>query len=311
MKKLNDESKRLLILFAALHILHPAFSAAAGKTTAEFLKLGAGARAGALGGAYSAMADDPTALYWNPASLTQIQGSQASFMHALYIESSFFDHLAYAHSFQDAGTLGLGLQYFSAGSIPQTDETGSESGTFTPNDLAVSLGYGLKFENLGGLSLGVNAKLIQSKIIDSANTAALDLGALSPAFIDEKIKLGFSVSNLGGQIKFGSTSESLPLMIRLGSSLKILDSWSASLDLEAPQSDKTSVALGSEYRLDLSAHQVALRAGLNSKTLGEIGGFTGFAFGLGWKASRLSIDYAIAPLGDLGMNHRASIGVKF
>lgn len=288
-----------------------ALSHAAGKTTAEFLKLGAGARAGALGGAYSSVADDPSALYWNPAALTQAQGHQATFMHALYIESSFFDYLAYSHSLEDRGTLGIGVQYFSAGSIPQTDETGSETGSFTPNDMAVSLGYGLKFDSLAGLSLGANAKFIQSKIIDSANTGAMDLGLLSPSLINEKLKFGFSLSNLGGKMEFGTVSESLPLIIRFGSSLKILDSWTASLDVEAPQSDKTSLGLGTECRISLGENSLAVRLGVNSKTMGEIGGLTGFAFGLGWKTQALSVDYAIAPLGNLGMNHRVSLGVRF
>jgi len=46
---------------------------AKGTATAQFLKLGVGARADGMGGAYSAVADEATALYWNPAALTRIR----------------------------------------------------------------------------------------------------------------------------------------------------------------------------------------------------------------------------------------------
>ena len=53
-----------------------------GTTTAQFLKLGVGARAIGMGEAYSAIADDPTAIYWNPAGLAAVSEHSVSLMHA-------------------------------------------------------------------------------------------------------------------------------------------------------------------------------------------------------------------------------------
>ena len=58
-----------IILFSLLMSVLP-FSqtvSKTGTTAAQFLKIGIGARALAMGGAYSAVSDDATALYWNPA----------------------------------------------------------------------------------------------------------------------------------------------------------------------------------------------------------------------------------------------------
>ena len=61
------------LLIGIQSLTHADFgSGSRGTTTANFLKLGAGARAEAMGGAYAAVADDATALYWNPAGLTRI-----------------------------------------------------------------------------------------------------------------------------------------------------------------------------------------------------------------------------------------------
>src|ERR1700691_1797729 len=95
-----------------------------GTTTAEFLSLGVGARAVAMGQAYSAAADDATALYWNPAALTNVKGGQVTLMHAAYIASSYYDYAAAAKNLGSYGAVGAGLQYFSLGGINGTDASG-------------------------------------------------------------------------------------------------------------------------------------------------------------------------------------------
>src|SRR5262245_2955826 len=115
-------------------------SGAKGTTTAEFLKLGAGARAEAMGEAFSAVADDATALYWNPGALTRIheKSSSATLMHAPYVASSFFDYVGFAKNINGRDAWGASLQYFSAGAITQTDVNGFDQGSFTPYDMAAS-----------------------------------------------------------------------------------------------------------------------------------------------------------------------------
>lgn len=284
-------------------------SAARGTAGAQFLELGAGARAAAMGEAYSATADDASALYWNPAALTRIESRSATFMHAAYIASSYFDYSAYGQKLGAKGAFGAGLQYFSAGSIAQTDATGTDVGTFRPYDLALSLGYAYDFD---GFSLGLAGKLIRSKVLTTAQAEAVDLGLLSPAVLDERLRLAFTMTNLGSMMRFDAADEPLPLAFRLGSSYKVTDRWLAALDLVAPRDDAPYAALGTEYRMALDGPwKLAGRAGLNSQTLGGIDGFTGVSFGVGIGHGRLAMDYAFTAMGGVGQSNRLSMTFGF
>lgn len=304
------------LLLAAPAALASDFSASAkGTGTGRFLQLGAGARAAGLGEAYTALADDASALYWNPAALTRTQAASALFMHAPYLGSSFFDYAAYAQNLGPGGALGLGVQYFSAGKIIGTDDTGSENGTFAPNDLALSLGYAYKFSERpseDGLSLGLSGKYARSRIINTAQTFTCDIGLLAPAVLDGRLSLGAAAVNLGGKMKFESEAESLPRAFRLGAGYHINPDWLAGIDLALPMNNQPYVAAGTEYVLRMSeGWDFAGRVGFNSRTVGDVPGLSGCAFGVGVVRSGLSIDYAIAPMGDIGMTHRVSVSLRF
>jgi hypothetical protein len=154
------------LIFAAIGAEAASFSASGvGTTAADFLSLGAGARAMAMGGAYSAAADDATALYWNPAAMAQVAKRSATLMYTGYIASSFYDYGSYVQNMGRNGAFGVGIQYFSAGSIPETDVNFNSIGAASPYDLAVTAGYAYRFgadPDLpgDGFSLGVAGKYI-------------------------------------------------------------------------------------------------------------------------------------------------------
>ncbi len=294
-------------------------SSSRGATAADFLQLGVGARAVAMGEAYSAVADDATALYWNPAAMTQIKGGSMTLMHASYLESSYFEYGGYARN-TGRGAVGMGLQYFSAGSITQTDAAGAESGRFTPYDLAASLGYAHTF---GGYAVGLSAKFIQSKILKTAKTGAVDVGLLSPSYFDGRLKVAFTATNIGGTMKFDQAKEKLPLMLRAGSAYRPSARWLLSLDTVMPRDDRPYAAAGAEYKLVQTEDKYASRqfhgegwsfagrAGFNTQTLGGIDGFTGISFGMGIDSGRYAMDYAFVPFGGVGQAHRLSLHYHF
>ncbi|MFH2204598.1 MAG: PorV/PorQ family protein [Elusimicrobiota bacterium] len=293
-------------------------SSAKGTAAADFLQLGAGARAAAMGEAYTAVADETTALYWNPAAMTRLEGRSAVFMHAPYVDSSHFDYLAYAQRLGERDAWGASLQYFSAGGIAETDETGTEIGTFSPRDFAFSAGYAYRVEEgllpafLNGYSFGLSLKYVRAAVRTAANTAAADLGLLSPAYLDGRLRAAFTITNMGGDLKFEEKYEDLPLAFRFGGALQISERWNAGLDFGLPKNNGPYAALGTEYILPVAKSiNLAGRAGINSRTIGDVDGFTGFSMGFGLLHDRYGFDYAFVPFGSLSLTHRISISCRF
>ena len=174
----------------------------AGTASANFLKLGVGARTLAMGETGTATADDVNALYWNPANLSLVKQGSLSLMQNAYAESISYQYAAYAHPTPEWGTFGGAFQRLSAGDILQTDEAGRELGDFSPRDLAMSFGWGRSLTE--PWHVGASVKFIQSKIINSASTFALDMGA---AYRKEKLTVGTSLRNIGGRMKFDQERE--------------------------------------------------------------------------------------------------------
>ena len=316
---MKDNFNKLLTLSLAFTLAPAAFAAdfstgAKGTTTADFLELGVGARADSMGEAYSAVANGADALYWNPGALTNVQDHSATLMHAPYIDSSYYDSIEYAQKL-GPGTIGVGLQYFNAGSIAATDQSGVGIGSFDPYDLAVSVGYGYKINGMGlldGYSVGVAAKWIQARIATTASAEAADLGVLSPGYVNDKLHWAFTATNLGSTMKFDSANENLPEAFRLGGSYKILGNWLGSADVAFPRGNAPYLALGTEYSYD-AGHDlsVAIRGGYNTSTVQDVTGFTGFSFGAGIGFQKYSFDYAVVPFGDLGLTQRLSLSARF
>src|SRR6266852_2891154 len=113
-------------------------------TAYPILSVGVGARAVGMGESFTAVADDLSALHYNPAGLGQLKSTQLSLMHDSYLDGGFYDTLGFAYSLGDSGTLGLGLNYLNYGSIDQRDALGQLQGTYTPFDIGLHGAFGFK-----------------------------------------------------------------------------------------------------------------------------------------------------------------------
>jgi len=284
---------------------------AVGTAGAQFLKLPVGARAIGMGSAYTAIADDANAIYYNVAGIAFSEKKSAEYMFSQYVANTNYHWAAFAMPISESlGSAGIGFQYFNAGNIDRTDITSAGLGTFNPSDLAVNFSYAHKI--LGPTeAVGINLKVINSKIDTTATTAAVDFGVQSRRFMDGKMMLGFAVQNLGGSLTYENTSSNLPILIKLGSGYKIQDNWITSLDVVFPQDNDPYAAVGTEYSYKIQdGMSIAGRFGYNSETR-YVTGFNGITVGLGLQFNMFSLDYAWMPLGDLGMTNRISLGMKF
>ncbi|MBI4677045.1 MAG: PorV/PorQ family protein [Elusimicrobia bacterium] len=290
---------------------------AKGTNSAGFLELAPGARAAALGEAYAAVADEASALYWNPAALTRIPKRSAALMHAEYVEDSYFDYAAIAANLGKWGVIGSGMQFFSAGKLAHTDDAGGALGTLYPFGLAVSLGYAYKLdgfeimEDFNGVSVGFSAKLVRAEIAETDTTGAFDIGLLTPEYF-ERLRCAFTVANLGRGLQFEDEFAPLPTAFRLGSVVKLRPGWIASADIVFPRNNRVYPTVGTEYLWPAGKDMtLAARAGFNANTVGDIQGFSGASFGAGVTYMGMSVDYGFLPLGGLGQAHRVSLSFGF
>ncbi len=79
----------------------------AGISTAQFLKIGVGGRATAMGDAFVAIANDVSALYWNPAGLTQFSENQIMFAHNEWVVDINHDFIGAVYHLDDENTFGV------------------------------------------------------------------------------------------------------------------------------------------------------------------------------------------------------------
>ncbi|MCS7258583.1 MAG: PorV/PorQ family protein, partial [candidate division WOR-3 bacterium] len=201
---------------------------------AVFLMIWPGARPTSLAGAFSAIADDATAPYYNPAGLGFMEKRYATIMHSPWLPGlypgMYYEYLGYAQPLKAQGTLALSAIYLTTGKTEVTDATGQIIGEYTTFDIALSGSYGFKL--YPNLSIGTSAKFIYSYLvpdwvwrampelgIEAGGTGlawAFDFGALYKLRRD--LNLGVSFSNLGPGISYTASSESdpLPRMLRVG-----------------------------------------------------------------------------------------------
>jgi hypothetical protein len=286
--------------------LNTAYAQEAGKSGLAFLKVGVGSRSAALGEAYATLADDPTAIYWNPAGLAATHGTRLAFTHSSWL-SDINNEFAAVTFPSFGGTLGFGLI---AQSIPgievRTKPTAEPIGTFDAQDIAVALAFGKQWRP--NLSAGFTVKYLYEKIyLNSTNGFAVDLGGIWQTPI-ENFKLGLSLQNLGATNALQKEKIKLPTLVRFGGAYVLpLSSGENQFALAAEHvqflrgGDGNSA--GAEF---LFRKTLALRAGyqIGRENRGVTAGF-GTSFG------RYQLDYGYAPFAnDLGNAQRFSVEVK-
>jgi tetratricopeptide (TPR) repeat protein len=291
-------------------------NSAVGTSAGKFLSLGSSARAAAMGEAYCAVTQDADAVRYNPAAMVRIKANSAQLMHANYLASTFLDQGSFARRMGANHALGLSVLQMSYGDIAETDETGYETGTAKPANLALTAAYGYKLNNFGGIlnggSVGFSVSYIRSVIVSSAKTFAGSFGILSPVYGPYETVFALTAENLGGALKHDQKSDPLPVMYRLGGLTHIRPDWILALDLFAPRDNSPYVAVGTEKWFKAqSSPGLAIRAGYNTLRTRDLDGLAGFSAGLGIAFQSAVIDYAFVPFGALGYAHRLMLTFSF
>jgi len=211
----------------------PLLYAGAGRTAAQFLSLGGGTRAAALGDAFAAISGDVTAAFWNPSGLTGIDKREATLAYTDYSklfgeagEGLYYALFAGAMPIDDWGVVGTTLQINGQGIIEITADSPE---VLRQENLGTNWAWSVSYadEVAPNLLAGVSAKVIRQVLGPESSTAyALDIGS-QYGFPDLPVPvvLGAAIQNWGTRIQFKDEHQSdpLPRTLKLGGAFRIID----------------------------------------------------------------------------------------
>ncbi|MBW6513377.1 MAG: PorV/PorQ family protein [Candidatus Syntrophosphaera sp.] len=340
---------KLVILAAVIAILSlPLALGAISQAGLLFLTFEPGARANGMGRAYTAVADDAFAPWWNPGATafnrkTQIGGNHIPWLQGAGagFDDMFYEYLGFNRYFDGIGNMNVHLLVADLGTQMQTDPNGIEIGEFHSFDFAGAFGYAYEVVP-AKLGVGANFKLIYSYLGPGTGQTedegkafgfAFDLGTKYKDLFIRGLDTSLVIQNIGPNVTYVDQAQSdpLPMTVRLGAAYQILDSPLNKFLISAEASkilanedglltrfvsgwehfDETIYGFGAEYTyLEL----ISLRGGYFLDQAGEI---VGPSFGAGIqytfdKRYKLTADFAMITAGELtDYNKVFSVGFEF
>jgi len=297
----------------------------AGTAGAQFLRIPVGARAVALGKAYTAMAIDGSTLFWNPAGVMRTPGRTNYFAsHSKYTAGIDLNYLSAHHRSQNFG-YGLTMGVLSSGDILRTDEF-HQNGTGTYfNANQFFLGASLARAMTDRFSIGGTLKYYQENLDEYQIHALLgDLGILYFVGMGD-LRVGFAVKNFGSSLTPSGNPPAMPdgylpagefqsFPAPTEGTFGVANTWGLSrntslaltADFNHPSDNQESFRFGTEYGL---REMLFLRGGYETGRP-ENGWALGFGLQLKRKQFLVRIDYAYTDMGAFGTIHHISVDLS-
>ena len=173
-----------------------------GTAGATELLIPVGARSTALGGAVIADVKGVESMYWNPAGLATLQGTEFALSHQPYLANINVNWGALATNIEGFGSVGASVKVVSIGNIEETttDHPEGTGNVFNPTLSVIGLTYARTLT--ANVSVGATAMLINESIFNvSANGLAFDFGVIyDPRW--KGVKFGMAIKNYGPQMSF-------------------------------------------------------------------------------------------------------------
>ena len=296
----------------------------AGISTAEFLKIGVGSRATGMGETFVAISNDVTALYWNPAGLTQFDKDEIIFSHNAWVVDINHDFLGAVYHFDDQNSIGVALTSLSTADMKVTTEfapTGT-GGYFSYRDLALALSYSRKMTDkfsFGGTVRYIDETLAKLKM----RGIMIDLGTYYWTGLGTT-RFAVTVSNFGNQlapdgkvILVGKRensewqSFSPPTIFRIGFAFEPYQNEdnriTASVQLNHPNDNSENLSTGFEY----SWKNIVMFRGGYKFNVDEQNYSFGFGVYIPIRIALCSVDYSFTNFTRLGNAQRFSITLGF
>ncbi len=304
------------------------------KYAGDFFETGVGARALAMGGAFSAVADDATAIFWNPAGLEQISGLEVHGMHSERFAGAVNrDFLGVAKKIGETRAIGIGFYRLGVDDIPFTrlqnpdaglgaiyiDEQGrrviNEPVVYkTVNHADVSMVFSYSQKSNQRFSFGFNVKVHHKTNEDfKAWGLGFDAGILWKPIHNFKASAVLSDATTTLLAWQHGTKESILPHLRLGAAYSI--AWKDFHILPVVDFSFGFEGRGQSAQLALGPLDLDIRSGIEfsylSRTAFRIGMDQHFlTAGFGLSFSSFQLDYGFSQHADLGDTHRISLAFK-
>jgi hypothetical protein len=300
----------------------------AGTASGTFLEIGVGARAVGLGESFVAIANDPSAVYWNPAGLASLQRREVAESHVDWPADIHYDHVTLVLPSRRLGG-SVALQFgVLATQIQETTELDpfGTGRTFWYSDVVVGAAYarrwtdkllvgaGVKYlrEDLGSQ---VGGPLTKAVLFDMGSIYYLGLGSIRIAtsltnFGSALTPSGSYVSPYSGEVRQYDGYDP-PLMFRYGLAFEPLENsqqrLTTSFEVDQPADNSQTFKAGAEWTY---RRQFALRTGYNFGA-DELKYSAGAGFNTDFGTLHGTLDYAYTNGGFLGAIQRVSLGMRF
>lgn len=342
MKKIKFLSVLLIVLLSSTMFAQSESNVSKrGTTAAPFLNISQGARATGMGSSFVAVADDPSAIFWNAAGIARLGKNSVLFDHTSYFAGINYNFAVVTLDLGGFGTIGSSFIASAVDEMKVTtiDEPNGTGEMFSVSDIAVSLAWAMNITD--NFSIGFNPKIIYQGIWKMSSYAfAIDMGVLYDTPF-HGFTLGMSITNFGEKMQMHGTSSIvlydddptttgnngripaelstsewvLPLGFKIGLAYSPFTEGPHNLilsfDAYHPNDNYESVNVGGEYSFN---DQFFIRGGYKSLFLDD--SEESFTVGAGLKQHimgniSLVFDYAYADYGRLDSIQKFSFGVYF
>ena len=235
------------LMMISILLALPRINYAQGEAAVPFLLLAPDSRFGAIGESGTGLADNSAAIFWNPAGIAFLTGTELSITHSNWLPQFnldlFYDYLSYRGYIEDlSGSVTASIAYMNFGEFVRTGENDpTPLGTFSAYDAALTLGYATKLSSDWGI--GLNFRIIHSRLSDkpvgeeegegTATSVSFDIaGIWRPEHLDifgwelnNVLSIGANLSNLGPKITYidQAQSDPIPTNFRLGFAFQLFN----------------------------------------------------------------------------------------